>query len=1528
MAHILNRPYINKNKNIVTDGHALIQPRVGIDLSSSRKSLFTKIYAGTGGTDSYTNAISDLYQDNFGEGIFTGKGIYDLEVFYKVLGEEFPENTVLSHDLLEGSYLRCGLASDILLMDGYPKSYNSYMQRLHRWTRGDFQIIQWLESTIKVKNGTSRNNPLNRLSKFKIYNNLRRSLVPISAIIIILISIIIKNRNISVCLALLAIISYIMPTILDILNYIMFKKGTRPDFISAHRNITKVIGGIKASFIRGVLSILFLPNNAYILSNAICKTIYRMKISKQNLLEWMTAEEAERQAKTTLTSYYKNMSINIILAIIILGISIILKNMFGIFLAVVWLIGPLVAWKISREYKTEGYKLNKNQKEFILNVGKKTWNFFADNINEKNNFLPPDNFQEDRKEKIAHRTSPTNIGLGLLAICSAYDLKYIELKKALDLISKSINTISKLPKWNGHLYNWYNTITLEPLFPRYVSTVDSGNFIGYLYTLKQFLVENLEEENILSLIQTIDGIIANTSFDTLYDHKKRLFSIGFNVEENKLTDSYYDLLASEARQASLMAIAKRDVPAKHWNSLSRTLTSLNKYKGLISWSGTAFEYLMPNINIKKYEGSLLDESCKFMIMSQKEYVKKLGIPWGISEAAFNLKDLNNNYQYKAFGIPWLGLKRGLDEDMVVSPYSIFLAMPYDIESAIDNLKILEKEDMYNKYGFYESIDYTVSRLKYGKNSEPVKTYMAHHQGLILLTINNIVNNDILVNRFNKNPEIEAVDILLQERMPEKAIITKEKKEKVEKPKIKDYGNYTEKIYTKVDKNFKRNNVISNGSYSICTSLTGEGFSQYNNILVNRYKETADYKQGNFFYIKNLTTKKVWCSYPQKDEKCKVVFAPDSTTFSRIDGNIGTTTKIIVAAENPVEIRRLELKNNGIETETLEINSYFEPVLSTPMQDYSHMAFNNLFLTFEKLDNGSILVRRKKRETYQKEIYLGVDLYTEAETIGDMEFEIDKEKFLGQGNLEIPDMIKNSKPYSRSLNLVTEPILAMKKTIKIPPKEKVYLDLIICVSMDKSETIKLLNDYRNFGVITKNFELVKAKTEAESIYLGLKGKDIEIYQRMLSFLIFQNPLKKNISDQISMQNYMQKDLWKYGISGDLPILLVKIEDVNDMHIIYDVLKAQEFFRSKNIKTDLVILNQETNSYEHFIRPEIENAIQNKQLGYLKNQFGGIFILNEKEIEKQDIDLLLIRANLVIDAGLGNLETQLDDLENEYVSNLKNIGHDERFKQIGVPSNSQLPVNIQELKYYNEYGGFTEDGLEYKFKIDKENKLPTVWSMILANENFGTLLTQNLGGFTWNENSRLKRISAWSNNPNLDIPSEIIYLKDEKTGEFWTLSENLEKTNQEYSIEYEFGAVQLKIIKDEIIHELDVFVGQHDRAKVNILKLRNTSSNKKNLKLLYYIKPVIGEDEIKTTGYIKVQKEGNIVIAKNMYSSEIESDIVYVSSNEIIKSYTGSKKSFVGDESLITPSAINKVALDGEDGLRYNVLYCNTIRGKFR
>lgn len=1516
MAHILNKPELNKSEDLVIAGHALIQPRIGIDLMSSIKSLYTKIYAGAGGVDVYANAISDIYQDNFEEGIFTGKGIYDLKIFSKILNNEIPENTILSHDLLEGSYLRCGLATDIMLMDGYPVGYNSSKSRLHRWIRGDWQIIIWLKDKIKNKRGEIKNNPLNILSKYKIFDNLVRSLLEVSSVLTIIYMCILDYfYKIKIWpIITTVLIAVLTPTVIDVINKIVFKREGE----KRQKTFNKTLSGINASLLRGLFTLATLPDKAYMSANAICKTLYRLKVSKKHMLEWVTAEEAEKMAKKDIKSYYINMAPNIILGILgILYIFINAKNPFSALIFVIsllWLIAPAIMCYISKEIVVNNKKelLVDKDKQYVLEVGKRTWQFFKDYLVKENNYLPPDNYQEDRKPKAIKRTSSTNIGLALLAVISSYDLGYETQKNTLELLNKMIDTIYNLQKWNGHLYNWYNIETLEPLRPRYISSVDSGNFVGYLYVVKQFLIQNGQEDT------RIDELIEHTDFTKLYNEKMQLFSVGYNVEENMLTDSYYDLLASEARQTSLVAIAKKDIEQKHWYNLSRTLTVLNKYKGLISWSGTAFEYLMPNINIPKYPGSLLDESCKFLIMSQKEYNKKLKIPWGISESAFNLKDLNNNYQYKAFGIPWLGLKRGLADEIVVAPYASMMAIIDEPIEVLKNLKQLEKLGMYNKYGFYESIDYTPTRLRKNETKAIVKTYMAHHQGLILLSINNLMNNNIVQKRFVQNPEIEAVDILLQERMPENIIITKEEKEKVEKIKYIDYENATQREITKINTKLNNVNVIGNDKYTIIMDQKGNGYSKYNNILINRYKYTDDEEQGIFFFFKNIKTKRIWTSnymnYLSKADKYVMCFTPDMNKITRQDGNIETITKISVAPTEPVEIRRIELVNHGIEDETIEITSFLEPLISEKEQDYAHRAFNKLFLEYEIIED-TILIRRKSRDKSKLDMFLAVNLYAENEIIGETEFEVDKEKFYGREAIGLPKTVESSIPLGRNIGLTTEPIVAIKNTVKIKANEKVAFNLIMCVSESKEKVIELINKFTNSETIKRNIELAKVKVEAESRYLNIKGKEIDLCQKILGYLIFPNPLKRIINKNKKVISAYVSELWKYGISGDLPILLVKVKDISDIEILKQVINVYEYLRVKNINIDLVIVDEEQHSYENYTREGIINIILNKNMGYLQNIRSGIFVLNN--LSKEEIQVLEFRANLVLDVSLGKIERQLTDLEEEYIETIKQIG-DEKIPQIAEePEQIRKKLEDEQLKYCNEYGGFSLDGKEYNIRINKDNKLPTVWSHVLANEKFGTVVTENMGGYTWYKNSRLNRLTAWANNPTNDIPSEIIYLEDMENKKVWSLGQNPIPDSNDYYITYGFGYANYMHKSNGLIQNASIFVPCKDSAKVHLIRLENIEPRKRKIKLVYYIKPVLGEDETISNTYLNLEyKEGSNLLCLENISNEDFKNVLYVSSSEKINSYTGNKDFFIGNGTIANPDGIHKLDLDRQNSLWRN------------
>ena len=1546
MAHILNVPELNETEDMVDGGHALIAPRVGITLENARKSIYTILYSGQGGTDSYTNAISDLYQDNFDEGIFAGKGIYDLKVFSKVLYNEIKENTVLSHDLLEGCYLRSAFDSSVVLMDGYPSNYIAAKKRLYRWIRGDYQILWWLKNKIENKNGKHKKNPLNLLSKYKIISNIFRAKHQTAILALIIYSVVLAaifKIHVWQYIA-LALVSQAISFLLDIINLIIAKKENS----IRTKRFTREISGIKASFYRTILSFLLIPDNGYLALKAEIVTLYRMFKSKRNLLEWETAEEAEKNSKQTLVSYMQSMNANLIFGtfFLIIGLTFSINTLLKVIivlLAIGWIVCPWIMLKISKKIKPKKVKLKEKSINFLMDIAYRTWQYFKDTLTEENNFLPPDNYQEDRKEKLIPRTSSTNIGLALLSVVAAYDLKYEDLEQTINLLDKMINTISSLQKWNGHLYNWYNIKTLEPLVPRYISSVDSGNFVGYLYVLLQFLKESkakiidaiknknklnkvdrsvAKEKNLgnaltLQKIETMEilvtNIINNTDFSKLYDNKNRLFSVGYSVEENKLTESYYDLLASEARQTSLVAIAKKDVSSKHWNNLSRTLTTLNKYKGLISWSGTAFEYLMPNINIPNYEGSILDESSKFLIMSQKAYAKKLGVPWGFSEAAFNLKDLYNNYQYKAFGIPWLGLKRGLADEIVVSSYGTMLALSEVPEDVIDNINTLKEMGMYNKYGFYESVDFTPTRVK--QKYEPVKTYMAHHQGLILLSIDNYFNNSIIQKRFMKNPEIQAVKILLEEKMPDNMVITKEEKEKAQKIKYIDYEDYCIREYKKIDENINRANVISNDQYTIVMDQYGNGYSKYKNIQINRYKETDDTAEGIIFYIKDIKNKRIWTNtyskYLSKPDKYNIKFSPDMNKIARTDGQIETITKVITDADEPIEIRRIELLNHGITEETLEVTSYLEPILSEKMQDIAHKAFNNLFLSFEYLDTiDAILVKRNCRNKDDKSLCMVIKMYVEGNQT-DTEFEIDKEKFLGRCNLNLPKMVENSIPLRRKIENVTDPIVALRKIITIKPEESEKINLIISVSENKEEAIKNINKYTNNENVKRMFEVSKARVEAETRYLGLKGKDISNYQNLLSYLIFP---RKIATKKAPNKIYPTSNLWKYGISGDLPILLVKIKDVSSIDTVKECINAYEYYRSKNIQIDLVILNLEKESYESFVKDEVQSIVLTKNLGFLLNSKGGIYCLNNIN-EKEDRHLLEEHASFVIDADIGSIEQQLAELENYIKEKTKQPAYIEKNEYYIAQEHEKYvnsKFNENNLKYFNEYGGFSNNGKEYLIRVNRESKLPTVWSNILANKEFGTLTTESMGGYTWKNNSKLKRITAWNNDQVTDVPSEVIYLKDLKLNKNWSLGLNPMPDDNDYYITYGFGYSNYLHVSDGLEQSLDVFVPNDEPLKINLLHLTNRLPESKNIRIVYYIKPVLDEDEIKSNGKLNLEYNNklNMIFLKNMANQDIQ-DKIFVSCSEKIKSYTGSKSAFFKNGDLSNPDGLEQIELSREN-----------------
>ena len=758
-------------------------------------------------------------------------------------------------------------------------------------------------------------------------------------------------------------------------------------------------------------------------------------------------------------------------------------------------------------------------------------------------------------------------------------------------------------------------------------------------------------------------------------------------------------------------------------------------------------------------------------------------------------------------------------------------------------------------------------------------------------------------------------------MPDNVIITKEQKEKVEKVKNVDYETYGIREYAKPYDKLNHINVISNEEYTVVINQKGDGYSKYKDIVINRFKRTDEEQQGITFFLKNIKTKRIWTSgqmnYLALADKYNALFSPDKSKFVRQDGGIETTTRVWVLPESPVEIRRIELKNLGNSEETIEVNAFLEPILSSFNQDYAHKAFNNLFLSFEFLEEtNTILIKRKSRDEKASDVYMAVNLYTENETIGDLEFELDKEKFVGRQNVELPIAVQNSFPLGRNLKRTTDPIVAMRRTINILPSQKAILNLIIAVSEKKEKAVELIKENMNNEKIIRNMNLAKAKVEAESMYLGIKAVDIEKYQNMLKYLIYQNPLKLLMYKEKIPEEAKASDLWKFGISGDLPILAIKIRDVSDISVVKDALKAYEYYKVKNIKIDLVILNEEKKTYDNYVYEEIQNAILDRNLGYMQNINGGIFVLNN--LDKIQRRIVEYRANLLIDAHLGNIGRQIRDFEEEYIDKIKDIGEEKQLPQIVDEDIHRKELDEENLKYYNEYGGFSQDGTEYNIRINKDEKLPTVWSNIMANENFGTVVTEGMGGYTWYKNCRLNRLTAWNNNQVTDVPSEVIYLEDMDTKKIWSLGANPTPDENDYYITYGWGYSKYLHISNGILQNLKIFVPKDDSTKIQILHLENKLAKRKKLKLVYYVKPVLDEDEIKSNGYInlKYNENNNIITLQNQTKEVRDRTIMYITCSEKIESYTGSKEFFIGKGTIKNPEGIRKLELDRGNTLGKN------------
>jgi len=1697
MAHPLNKPIIDPQKGIVTKGYGLMQPKVSFDSDSSNRSVFSRIYTGQEGLDPYASAISDVYQDLFDEGIFTGKGIYDLNVFQTVLKGKLPENAILSHDLLEGSFLRAALVSDLELVDAYPSKFNSFVARLHRWIRGDWQLLPWLLESIYNKENTLIPNPLSYISKWKITDNLRRSLLTPAVMVLFGLGLSILPGPSGFWVG-LGIAALGLPLVLSLLTRI-FSNGFKNDSIKRHLS---GFFGLKASIFQFVLGIVFLPYQAYLAMHAIVVTMTRVFITKKNMLEWVTSSDSDQAQPNSMKSYITTMGLSVMIGIGITTLTYYFKPesiaLRGILL-LVWLLSPVIAYIISKDDLKRVDPLEDPALLDLRIIARKTWRYFEEFANLKNHYLAPDNFQEEPYNGIAYKTSPTNIGLGLMATLTARDMGYIGLIEMTEQLSRTIVTMEKMEKWNGHLYNWYDTSTLEPLFPKYVSTVDSGNLICYLVTLVQGLNEfykkplidtayargmndtfraglqmgqdglinsallpfeaeqesrdpiqwskaleelmqdsslcnnlNLEwsdkfrrmvkelhleikhflpwvamnsltpstdwdpsttedfnslfvlmrtnaplqelpdlsmnlsnccerlmvalrkrtdasfeselkwlnllrtsaEEStrfsidfiqrVQLLVERITELSWNTEFATLYNERRNLFYIGYDFETLKPTNSYYDLLASEARQTSYIAIARGEVPPKHWFMLGRALTVVDRFKGLVSWSGTMFEYLMPLLLMKSYKNTLLDETYSFVVKSQIKYGRQRNMPWGTSESAYQAMDINLNYQYKAIGVPWLGLKRGLAEDAVVAPYATFLALLVDAKEAYENIKILRKEGLEGPYGFYEAADYTPERLEPQTDKTIIKSFMAHHQGMSLLAINNYLNDDTMQHRFGSDPHVKSARLLLQEKVPLNVIFTKDSQEKIHISKTTTYSdNGSYRRFTEPNSIMPKVQVLSNGKYFVGLTDKGTGYSRTRNADISRWRNDPVLDQyGTFFYIENLERNQRWsATYAPLNvmpEQYEVVFTADKVVYKRTDGDIETLTEVVVSSGDQAEVRRIVLRNNGTSAYTLQITSYLEIVAASPMSDLAHPAFSNLFVRTEYNSEHKVLLanRRTRGETDPKRWVAAIPVI-DGEMTGVMEYETDRSRFIGRGHtVSDPEVLEKGKPLSNTVGSVLDPIFSIRAKIRIPPGHKARFFLVTAIADSKEAIMELVEKYNNIEACDSAFWLATTRSQVEAKYLNIKAYEMELYQELIPNILFLSPQRRRFEKQIKDVRVGQSTFWQYGISGDRPIGLLTLEKVDEMELLFELLRAHEYWRLKDLKVDLVILSREEHSYFDPLHSLITEIVYTTKTQDVMNRHKDVFILKTSTMTPQEINLFYASAKMIFEGGAGSMEEQREKpIPEVNTTPLQWVDAPVIQNEIPVPIKT-LTTEKEKLQFFNGFGGFGKNGKSYTITLEKNVKTPAPWVNVIANPQFGFIVSESGGGYTWCENSRENKLTNWSNDAVKDEPSEVIYLREE-TGEPWSMTPLPIREEEAYTIDHGFGFTSFRHHSHGIEQKLVQFVPVSGTVKISIIQLRNDSFAPKSVKATYYMTPILGVNRSETGMHLfSDQTERGLLLIENPYNREFADQVFFMDTSEEIRTVTGDRKEFFGVGGLLSPDSLKRNGLSGSTGAGFD------------
>jgi len=1629
MAHPLNRPLFDVTAGRVVEGYAVLQPRVTPSLPIGREgSLFQRIFSSMSGIDPYASAVSDVYQDLFGEGSYAGKGIYDVDAFETALSGRVPESSLLSHDLFEGTFARAGLASDVEVVEEFPSRYDVAVARQHRWARGDWQLLPWIFGRGDASSDHRSRDVLPLIGRWKMLDNLRRTLSAPASVLGLLLGWTLSGHDAALwtCFILSTIA---VPTLLPVLAAIVPRRAR----ITARSHLDALGDDLGSALAQTALTATFLAHQAWSMTDAIARTLFRLFVSHRNLLEWVTAAHAKLSSRLSVAGFYRAMAGSVIVGVIAL---IVVWRTSGVAWPVampfvlLWIAAPAVArWTSLSPFAAGRLPVSEADARALRLVARRTWRYFETFVTAADHMLPPDNFQEDPKPALAHRTSPTNLGLYLLSAVSACDFGWVGRSETVERLESTLATMATLQRFRGHFYNWYDTSDLHPLEPRYVSTVDSGNLAGHLIAVANACREwidrpvalarmfvgiedafNLTREAVRGLPggrrtefitrQELDGALdaLGVAFDPLaptelptqlkelakwaatvvditqtlasgddasiemlfwaratqraidshvrevtetaelaklmnlrllaiettarsmadamefgflIDPHRKLLSIGYLVAEGRLDESCYDLLASEARLASFVAIAKGDVPSRHWFRLGRAVTPIEHGAALISWSGSMFEYLMPSLVMRAPAGSLLDETSRLVVHRQISYGAERRLPWGISESAYNARDLEFTYQYSNFGVPGLGLKRGLGENAVIAPYATALATMVDPAAATHNFTRLAAAGARGRYGFYEALDYTRSRLPEEKDCAVIRAFMAHHQGMTVVAIANALLDGEIRARFHTEPAIQATELLLQERTPRDVAADRPRAEDAKTSvAVRVLDRPTVRRIRSAHGPTPAVHLLSNGRYAVMLTAAGSGYSRWRDLGITRWREDATCDGwGSYIFLRDVRSGDVWSAGYQpsgvEPDSYDVRFSEDKVEYSRRDGAISTILEVVVSPEDDAEVRRLSVSNAGIRPREIEITSYAELVLALPAADAAHPAFSKMFVQTEyDAKAGVILATRRRRSPTEPEVWAAHLAVVEGETVGLTEVETDRALFLGRGHdTRSPMSVMDGRPLSGRVGTVLDPILAMRRRVRVQPGETVRVAFWTIVAPSRADVLDMVDKHQDANAFDRAATLAWTQAQVQLRHLDVDAEEASLFQRLAGHVLYASPSMRPPSEIIRRGSGGPAGLWAQGISGDIPIVLARIDDIADIAVVGQLLRAHEYWRMKQLAVDLVILNERSSSYIQDLHIAIETAVRTSQSRPQAGSDlarGGVFVLRADLISREARALLPSIARVVLTARQGSLPDQLDRLRKASVAAPP---PQRRLKPTDArPSGSDVP----DLEFFNGLGGFAADGREYVTILKAGQVTPAPWVNVIANPLFGFQVAAEGGGYTWSVNSKENQLTPWSNDPVTDRQGEVIFVRDEETGDLWgPTALPIRDEAAPYVIRHGQGYSRFGHEAHGINLDLLQYVPLHDPIKISRLNIRNTSARTRRLSVTAYVEWVLGPSRSASAPFIatEIDPATSALFARNPWNTTFGSRVAFADLAGRQKSWTGDRREFIGrNGSLDNPAAL--------------------------